>query len=236
MTTVCFVNPKGGVGKTTSALLFAEYCSEQNLGVTVLDLDPNANLVLFGQTRKDRGEFTPFNIQGRPDDIDDVIDVIEDMQSKSDVLVVDLEGSRDKIATLALSQSDLAVIPMNGSAMEARQAAAAIKLIKSTEKMINSEIAQYCLFTRVNAGIAWTDERQVREELEGHGLNMFKNRLEMRSPFTQIFRDSALLSELVKMSEGQGQQTAAWKKFTSAKNNASNVSKEITMRLMEAVK
>lgn len=44
-TKIIFVgNYKGGVGKTTSVLNFAEYFSKENKKVLVLDIDPQSSL------------------------------------------------------------------------------------------------------------------------------------------------------------------------------------------------
>ncbi len=46
MTTITFINIKGGVAKTTSALAFAELLAEQGHSVVVLDCDKQANATL----------------------------------------------------------------------------------------------------------------------------------------------------------------------------------------------
>lgn len=231
MTVVTFVNPKGGVGKTTSAMLLAEYCSASDLTIALIDLDPNENLIHFNRKRDEEGRVKRFPVIARPNDVDDVLEIIENAEQDYDIVIVDLEGSRDKIATLALSQSTMAVIPLNGSAMEARQAAAAMKLVRSTSKIIGKPIPQWCLFTRVNAGIAWSDELDVRRELEAGGLPVLKSRIEMRSAYTQIFRDGLFVSEMISLNQGKG---SAVNKYLKAKENADEVSKEIVRRLLEA--
>lgn len=233
MAIVTFVNPKGGVGKTTSAMLFAEYCCNSDLSVAMVDLDPNENLVHFNTKRQDEGRNIYFPVYKRPHDLDDVIEVIEQADKDYEVVIVDLEGSRDKIATLALSQSIMAVIPLNGSAMEARQAAAAMKLVRSTSKIIGRDIKQWCLFTRVNSGIAWSDELDVRKELESSGLPVFAERIEMRSPYTRVFRDALLLREMVEEVAAQGVSVS---KYSKALDNADRVSREILGRLLEAAR
>ncbi len=231
MTIVTFVNPKGGVGKTTSAFTLAEYSVGVGLTVAVLDLDPNENMVHFEKTRQERGDPSVFTVFPRPNDPDDVLEMLEHADEKFDIVIVDLEGSKDKIATLALSQTSLAIVPLNGSAMEARQAASALKLIKSTSKIVGRDIPQRCLFTRVNAGISWKDEREVRADLESSGLAVFKARLEMRSPFTQIFRDSRTVKEL--MNQASVGTTANSEKYKNAKINADTVASEIVKLLLE---
>lgn len=40
MPTISFANPKGGIGKTTAALLRASELAEAKAGVTIIDADP----------------------------------------------------------------------------------------------------------------------------------------------------------------------------------------------------
>ena len=47
MFVITFANPKGGSGKTTSAMLLAEQIALSGGRVAILDLDPNANLSLI---------------------------------------------------------------------------------------------------------------------------------------------------------------------------------------------
>ena len=45
MYVITFANPKGGSGKTTSAMLLAEQIALSGGRVAILDLDPNANIL-----------------------------------------------------------------------------------------------------------------------------------------------------------------------------------------------
>jgi len=118
------------------------------------------------------------------------------MSDTIDYLIVDLEGSKDQIVTFALSRTDLCVIPLDGSPMEARQAAAAVRLVQSTAAMIRAPIAYTLLFTRTNAAFQSSDERDVRAEMEANNINILPVRIAKRAPYTRMFRDGVLLSEL----------------------------------------
>ena len=51
---IAFANPKGGSGKTTSAMLLAEQISIGGGRVAILDLDPNANILAWSHRAKKR--------------------------------------------------------------------------------------------------------------------------------------------------------------------------------------
>lgn len=195
MYVITFANPKGGSGKTTSAMLLAEQVAISGGRVAILDLDPNANILAWSRDRTEAGRGVPFTVHSRPQ-ADETVEIIDGMSDSVDYLIIDLEGSKDQIVTFALSRTDLCVIPLDGSPMEARQAAAAVRLVQSTAAMIRTPIAYTMLFTRTNAAFQSSDERDVRAEMEMNNIPTLPVRIAKRAPYTRVFRDGVLLSEL----------------------------------------
>lgn len=195
MYVITFANPKGGSGKTTSAMLLAEQIAISGGRVAILDLDPNANILAWAQGRQEQGKDVPFTVHARPQ-AEDTVELIDELSSEADYLIIDLEGSKDQIVTFALSRTDLCIIPLDGSPMEARQAAQAVRLVQTTANMIRTEIDYALLFTRTNAAFQSTDERDVRQEMEANSIPTLPIRIAKRAPYTRIFRDGVLLSEL----------------------------------------
>ena len=66
MHVIAFPNPKGGSGKTTSAMLLAEQISIAGGRVAILDFDPNANIFAWSQSRQKAGREVPFSVHARP--------------------------------------------------------------------------------------------------------------------------------------------------------------------------
>lgn len=239
MYVVTFANPKGGTGKTTAALLLAEQIALSGGRVAMLDLDPNANIIAWAQSRQAEGRDLPFAVHARPQ-AEETVALIDDLGAQVDYLVIDLEGSRDQIVTFALSRTDLCVIPLDGSAMEARQAAAAVRLVQTTAAMIRAPIACRLLMTRTNAAFQTSDERDVRRELAAAGLPILPVRLARRAPYTRIFRDALLLSELgaVTQAEQAGKGAAARDKALAqiggARDNARAYAQAVIAALVES--
>lgn len=208
MYVITFANPKGGSGKTTSAMLLAEQIAISGGRVAILDLDPNANIIAWSDTREAEGKSVPFSVHARPL-AEDTVELIDTLTDQCDYLIIDLEGSKDQMVTYALSRTDLCVIPLDGSPMEARQAAAAVRLVQSTANMIRTPIEYTLLFTRTNAAFQTSDERDVRQDMESAGIPTLPVRVAKRAPYTRIFRDAALLSELPGIVESEHAGKAA---------------------------
>jgi diguanylate cyclase (GGDEF)-like protein len=66
MYVITFANPKGGSGKTTSAMLLAEQIALSGGSVAIIDLDPNANILIWSESRKEQGRAVPFTVHARP--------------------------------------------------------------------------------------------------------------------------------------------------------------------------
>jgi chromosome partitioning protein len=114
--------------------------------VTLIDADPNRPIKAWAS-----GGNTPKRLSVVSDvDEGNIIERIEEAAQKSPIVVVDLEGTAAKIVVLAVSQADLAVIPIQGSQLDAEQASRAIKVIKQREKMTGRALPYEVLLTRTN--------------------------------------------------------------------------------------
>jgi chromosome partitioning protein len=239
MYVITFANPKGGSGKTTSAMLLAEQIALSGGHVAILDLDPNANILAWSQARQAEGRTVPFSVHARPQ-AEETVELIDSLSGETDYLIIDLEGSKDQIVTFALSRTDLCVIPLDGSPMEARQAAAAVRLVQTTSNMIRTPINYTLLFTRTNAAFQSTDERDVRQEMESNNIPTLPIRVAKRAPYTRIFRDGVLLAELpdIVAAEHKGKAASvtdkALKQVSGAIENARDYAQAVIHALTKA--
>lgn len=178
MPTIVMVSPKGGVGKTTAAMILANQLS-QGAKVTVIDADPNRPFKSWAA-----GGNTPDNMTIVADaDEDNIIDKIEDAAMTTPFVVVDLEGTAAKIVLLAISQADLVIIPTQGSQLDAEQAARALKLIKQQEKMTRREVTYGVLLTRTNPLIRTRTTAHIQQGLREAGIHVFEAQLHEREAF-----------------------------------------------------
>lgn len=182
MPTVVFISPKGGVGKTTAALLLASEIA-RGAPVTVIDADPNHPIQAWG-----RGADLPENLSIVADvDEDSILDRIEEVAAQTPFVIVDLEGTAAKIVLLAVSQADLVIIPMQGSQLDAEQASRAIRVLKQHEKMTGRAVPHAVLLTRTSPIIRTRTMGHIQDGLADAGVSVFTAQLHEREAFRAIF-------------------------------------------------
>jgi chromosome partitioning protein len=188
MAVISFASPKGGVGKSTSALLLASGLATAGASVTVIDGDPNRTIHRWAEAAGDPG-FASIEL---PSD-DAIIDEIEAAAERSAFVIVDLEGSANLAMSRACSRTDLVVIPLQASPVDARQASRAIRLVMAESKQLRRDIAYRMLFTRLNPAIATRDEREIRAQFADSGIPVFETALNERAAFRAMFAHYAPL-------------------------------------------
>lgn len=191
MPTIVFVSPKGGVGKTTAALILATEIARA-ARVTAIDADPNHPIHAWS-----KGAELPENLSIVADaDEDNIIEKIEEAAAKTPFVVVDLEGTAAKIVLLAVSQADLVIIPTQGSQLDAEQASRAIHVVRQQEKMSGRKTPYGVLLTRTNPAIRTRTMGHIQTGLEDAGIPVFKTQLHERDAFRAMFSFRQTLASL----------------------------------------
>ena len=191
MPTIAFISPKGGVGKTTAALLLASQLA-RGAQVCVVDADPNHPIAAWG-----KGADLPTNLSIVADvDVDTILDKIDEAAAKTPFVIVDLEGTAAKIVLLAVSQADLVVIPMQGSQLDAEQASRAIRVLRQHEKMTGRAVPYGVLLTRTSPIIRTRTMGHIQIGLVDAGVPMFATQLHEREAFRAIFSYRQTLENL----------------------------------------
>jgi chromosome partitioning protein len=192
MPTIIFASPKGGVGKSTAAVLLATELAGFGAAVAMIDADPNKPLSHWARRA------------GRPENLtvvadvaeDSIIDVIESAAVKAPFVIVDLEGTASMMVGYAMSRADLVVIPVQGSHLDAAEAARAIKLVRAQERVFRRKIPYCILFTRTNPAIRTRMFQSIEDEFANNQIPMFKTHLNEREAFRALFAFGGTLSGL----------------------------------------
>jgi chromosome partitioning protein len=219
MPTIVFASPKGGAGKSTSAVLLATELASRGATVTVIDADPNKPL---SQWSKRAGKPETLTVLADVKE-DSIIDSIEKAATESTFVIVDLEGTASMTVGYAMSRADLVIIPTQGSHLDAAEAAKAIKLVRAQEKAFNKTIPFSILFTRTSPAIRPRTLQSIESQFGMREDPMFDAQIHEREAFRAIFAFGGSLSGL------DATQVA---NLPAAINNARVFAAEVLSKLM----
>lgn len=192
MPTVVFASPKGGAGKSTSAVLLATEIAGRGAAVTVIDADPNRPVSHWA---KRSGKPKTLSVLADVTE-DSIIDAIEKAALQSAFVIVDLEGTASMTVGYAMSRADLVIIPTQGSHLDAAEAAKAIKLVRSQEKAFGRTIPFAILFTRTSAAIRPRTLQSIESEFAKNQIPILKTQIHEREAYRAIFAFGGTLAGL----------------------------------------
>ena len=192
MPTIVFASPKGGAGKSTSAVILATELALKGAGVTIIDADPNKPVSQWA-----RRAGCPDNLTVVADISEStIIDEIESAARKTPFVVVDLEGTASMMVAYAISRADMVIIPTQGSQLDAAEATKAIRLIRQQEKAFHKKIPYAILFTRTSSAIRPRTLQHIQAEFQKHGIHAFHTQIHEREAYRALFSFGGALESL----------------------------------------
>lgn len=224
MPVITMLSPKGGVGKTTTALILATEMASMGSRVVMIDADPN-----FPLARWSGKEGKPNNIEVLPEvDEDEIIGTIDQARRRADYVIVDLEGKASARATNALMMSNLALIPIQGSELDAVEAARAFKVVRNAGIARNRPLPFAAVLTRTPASVRlWPrDLKAVVSNLEAGGIPMIPTVLAERGAFRGLFSMGGTLNDMTSADVGS---------LDSARKNAAAFTYDVLSLLTEGL-
>lgn len=200
MPTVVIASPKGGSGKSTTAVLLGTELARAGATVTLIDADPNRSLSLWA----DRAPL-PARIV-LVDDVTEgsIVRTIRRHDHDGSVVVVDLEGIASRLVSRAISQADLVITPMRATTLDATIGARAIGLVAEEEEALDRRIAHAVVFTMTRA-IRPRGHAAIERSLRDQGVDVIAPALMERTAFAALFTFGGDLTTI----PPQGNQAAA---------------------------
>jgi chromosome partitioning protein len=192
MPTIVFASPKGGVGKSTAAVLLSTELASHGGSVTMIDADPNRPLSQWAGRPGKPEKLTVISTVTE----DTIIDTIEKAALKTTFVIVDLEGTASMMAGFAMSRADLVIIPAQGSHLDATEAVKAIKLVKGQEQAFQKKIPFAVLFTRTSAAIRPRTLQSIEAEFLENRVPMFGAQIHEREAYRALFAFGGTLAGL----------------------------------------
>lgn len=197
MPTVVFASPKGGAGKTTSALTLATRLALGGVAVTIIDADPQQYIGKWAARREAMPENLTVVVEN---DEDNIVEAIEAAAEKTPFVIVDLEGQASKMVLLAVSQADIVLIPMMVSPMDADMAAKTLRVVYQQEKLSRRPVRHSVFITKQEfkkeEKYVSRSQKDMLAALRERGIPILVNGLPDLDAYRQQFAYGALLEEL----------------------------------------
>jgi chromosome partitioning protein len=124
------------------------------------------------------------------------MDKIEEAAANAQFVVVDLEGTASLMVAHAIAMADLVVIPTQGASMDAKGAAKTIRLIRNQARTARRAIPHAVLLTRTSAAMASRSLKNVREQMDQAGIEVFATSIVERAAYRDILDYGGLLADL----------------------------------------
>lgn len=192
MPVIVTASSKGGAGKSTLTLVLAQALDAMGATVTIVDADPNRPLVRWraGKSASSLevvGDVTESN----------VIRVIREQSALRQFVLVDLEGTANRLVSRAITQADLVLVPLQASALDSNEASRAVGLIQEEEETLEGRVIPYrIIMTRTNPLITTKIEAGIYQALESAKVPLMQTRLHERQAYKAIFVRRLTLREL----------------------------------------
>jgi chromosome partitioning protein len=182
MPVIVMASPKGGVGKSTCAVLLASEFARMGADVTVLDCDPNKSLSRWAAHGTPRGVRLLRDI-GRSE----IVPTIRNADGDGQIVIVDLEGVASQLVSRAISQADLVIVPMQPTALDAEIGSEALALVREEEDALGRKIRHAVVLTKTSAAVKSRVQKELEEQLRGAGVDIIEPSLVARAAFSELF-------------------------------------------------
>ena len=181
-----------GRAKTTAALLTAMELTERGKSVTIIDADPQRWITQWAK------------MPGKPRTISivdqvtagSISSILDEERTRSDYIIIDLEGTMSQLVGNAVALSDMVLIPIQGCAMDAKGGGKILDLIAGIERSERRTIRHSVILTRINAAVTTRALRAVQDHLIANKIDVMTTAIVERSAYRDIFETGGMLSDL----------------------------------------
>ena len=218
---ISFVNQKGGVGKTTTAINIAASLRRKNFSVVFVDADPQGSAIQWHAVENN----TAFEIMHHPGSVD--ASDMDELSRSYDFVIIDAPPAIGGIARSILAVSDLAIVPLSPSSLDVWSCWGTLEMIEEARQS-NPDLQVRLLINRKIPGTRVG--RDAREALEVFDVELLDTELCQRVAYIDAMTSGVsvmqyapgskaaaeieiLCKELLPLEETQEIETEAWNQY-----------------------
>ncbi|AXC16447.1 Chromosome (plasmid) partitioning protein ParA (plasmid) [Acidisarcina polymorpha] len=192
MPVIVTASSKGGAGKSTLTLVLAQALDAMGASVTIIDADPNRPILRWRSGKSS----SKIDVVG---DVTEgsIVRCIREHSAVRQFVLVDLEGTANRLVSRAITQADLVLIPLQASALDSNEASRAVNLIQEEEETLEGRRIPFrIIMTRTNPLITTKIEGGIIDALAKAEIPMMRTRLHERQAYKAIFVRRESIGEL----------------------------------------
>ena len=193
---ISFVNHKGGVGKTTTAINLAIGLKKKNYNLVFIDADPQGSAVQWHAIEGNKS----FEILHHPSPIHATD--IRQLSMNYDYVIIDAPPAIGDISKAILAVTDLAIIPLSPSALDVWSCWGTLKMIDEI-RPLNSDIEVKLLINRKIPGTKIG--RDSREAMKQFQMDVFNTELCQRVAFIDAMTSGVSVMQYAPHSKAAGE-------------------------------
>jgi chromosome partitioning protein len=182
MAVISIASDKGGVSKTTLALLIGAEAALDGYKTCIIDSDINQQAAAFGA----KGLVPGLQVMGDISEAN-ILAALRTAEAESEIVIVDLPGGASALALKAFHRSHFVLIPSQVSMPDVKAAMKTVAQIDDAQELAKVPIARALVWTRILPGFESVPVRQVRAAVEEtRTIGIFKTALMERAAFRDI--------------------------------------------------
>jgi chromosome partitioning protein len=178
---ITLTTSKGGAGKSTLTRNLGAHWVNLGHKVVIIDADPQGSIISRHNTE---GPLKDMVVVADPEE--SISNTINEFRNKTDFLLIDTGGFRNKTTVRALSETDLALIPLKPSADDVAGAVITHNLIEElnqTPERAGRPITYRMILTMTQQGT--TISKHVRSELTEIGYLLIESEMRHRVAYPE---------------------------------------------------
>ncbi len=176
---ISFVNQKGGVGKTTTAINIGSSLARKNHRVVLLDLDPQGSSIKWHAIEGNQA----FDVIHQPTIM--LPADVETLSSTYDFVIIDAPPAIDGVTWKILAASDIAVIPVSPSSLDLWACTETLRMIQEVQAQHPVLNAKFLINRKIPGTRAG---REIRQALKVFETELFDTELCQRVAYVDAMK------------------------------------------------